>query len=145
MNKLLQFVLLVLVSVSVNAQIRFTHVNPATDEIIVKNFGTTEVDIQQYRLCALFEYVTLSNASVTLVDGSFLLAPLSTVTITWNAASGFNTLQSDLGLYLPMGSFGIAANMVDFMQYGGAGQGRENVAVNAGLWTAGTFLTGTGP
>ena len=35
--------------------------------------------------------------------------------------------------------------MVDFMQYGDFGQGRENVAEAAGLWVAGTFLEGSGP
>ena len=145
MNKFLPFVLLLLSTLGLQAQLRFTFVNPATNEIIIKNFGSTEVDIQQYRLCALFEYANLSSPTVTLIEGSYMMAPGETVTIIWSASSGFNNTASDLGLYMPMGAFSDPANMVDFMQYGNFGQGREGVAVIAGLWTAGDFLTGTGP
>ena len=63
MKKFLHLALLVLTTLSINAQVRFTYVNPATDEITIKNFGSTEVDIQNYRLCALFEYAGLSSAN----------------------------------------------------------------------------------
>ena len=145
MNKLLLLFGMALLSLGINAQIRFTMVDPANAQITIQNFGTEAVDIQQYRLCALFEYASLSNASVSITDGSFNLAGGAAVTINWAASQGFNTTASDLGLYLPMGSFASAANMVDFMQYGDFGQGRENVAEAAGLWIAGTFLEGSGP
>ncbi|MFN0032373.1 MAG: hypothetical protein ACKVOR_09455, partial [Flavobacteriales bacterium] len=125
-----------------HAQIRFTQVTPATDQIKIKNFGASDVDISTYRLCALFNYATLSFAPVSIVSGDFLLSQNEVVTLTW---PGLNNTQSDLGLYLPTGLFTSPAAMVDFMQYGAAGQGREGVADAAGIWTAGTFLTGTGP
>ena len=129
----------------VNAQIRFTEVDPANSLITIRNFGSTAVNIQQYRFCALFEYASLSGINVTLVNGDFNLGPGLSVTIEWLASSGFNATQSDLGLYLPTGGFSDPAAMIDFMQYGAGGQGRENVAQQNGLWQAGTFLTGTGP
>ncbi|MFM9984515.1 MAG: T9SS type A sorting domain-containing protein [Flavobacteriales bacterium] len=125
--------------------IKFTYVSPSTNEIHIKNYGTSTVNIAAYRFCALFEYVNLSDGSVSITNGDFSLSGGEEVALTWNSSNGFNTSASDLGLYLPTGAFSSASAMVDFMQYGAAGQGRENVANAAGLWTAGTFLTGSGP
>ncbi|MFN5294142.1 MAG: T9SS type A sorting domain-containing protein [Flavobacteriales bacterium] len=145
MNKLLLFLGLALFSMGSVAQIRFTQVDPANAQITIQNFGMMAVDIQQYRLCALFEYASLSSGNVTVTSGSLNLDGGATVTVTWNASNGFNTSASDMGLYLPMGSFSDPNNMVDFMQYGDFGLGRENVADQAELWIAGTFLSGNGP
>ncbi|MFM9005414.1 MAG: hypothetical protein ACKOSR_07915, partial [Flavobacteriales bacterium] len=145
MKRLLLLACIALTSVFVNAQIRFTAVNPANSLITIQNFGSASVNIQNYNLCALFEYSSLSGLSVTVVAGSLDLAAGASVTIEWLASTGFNPTASDLGLYLPNSSFSNPASMVDFMQYGAAGQGRENVAQQAGLWQAGTFLTGSGP
>lgn len=139
------FLALVLCCVSpAFAQIRMIAVNPANQQITIKNFGPS-TDISGYRLCGLLEYDTFGTAAVTIISGDYALMENDEVTIQWNATSGFNTSASDIGLYLPTGGFGTAANMVDFMQYGAGGQGREGIAVQAGLWTSGTFLTGTGP
>ena len=43
------------------------------------------------------------------------------------------------------GSFGVATNMIDFMQWGDGGIGREGLAVTNGFWTAGTFINITPP
>lgn len=145
MNKLLLLLGFALLSMGSLAQIRFTMVDPANAQITIQNYGMMAVDIQQYRLCALFEYASLSSADVSVTDGSLNLDAGASVSITWTASAGFNTAASDLGLYLPMGSFSDPANMVDFMQYGDFGLGRENVADQAGLWIAGTFLPGSGP
>jgi Secretion system C-terminal sorting domain len=145
MNKLLLLLALTLLSIVTSAQIRMTKVDPASSLITIRNFGSVTVNIQQYRLCALFEYSSLSGPSVTLADGIFNLGPGASVTIEWAASSGFNPTSSDLGLYLPMGAYSDPANMVDFMQYGTSGQGREGVAQAAGLWSAGAFVTGAGP
>lgn len=127
------------------AQIRLTYVDPASQEIHIKNFGGSSVDITNYRFCALFEYDNLVVPSITILSGDLNLASGEEVALNWAASSGFNTVASDIGLYLPTGSFSSASAMVDFMQYGAGGQGRENVAVAAGIWSAGTFLTGSGP
>lgn len=138
--------LLVLCSTWAVAQLRITMVHPSNHAIRIKNFNPAPIDISSYRLCALFEYTSLNSSNVTIISGDFLLTQNEEVVVAWDALTGFNATASDLGLYLPTGSFGSAANMVDFMQYGAGGQGRENVAVAAGLWTAGTFLqAGSGP
>ena len=124
---------------NVNAQIRILNVDPAGDTVTFKNFGGSTVNIASYRLCSLFSYKTLSSQT-TVVSGSLNLAPDAEVTVFSENYLSLSTTAADLGLYLPTGNFGTAANMVDFMQWGAGGQGRENVAVAKGIWTAGTFV-----
>ena len=139
------FFLFVLMAGISKAQIKLTYVNPVTNEIRIKNFGTTDVDITNYRFCALFEYANIPVGDVSILTGDLNLSANEEVSVSWNSSSGFNQSSSDIGLYLPSGDFALASSMVDFFQYGAGGQGRENVAASAGLWTSGDFLTGTGP
>jgi len=119
-----------------SAQYRIVEVDPAADKITIKNFGSTTEDISAYRLCTLFDYEALSG--LTVESGSLNLAPNDEVVLV---ASGYlNDTAADLGLYLPTGNFGTAANMLDFTQWGSGGNGRESVAVSKGIWTAGTFI-----
>ncbi|OUS01914.1 hypothetical protein A9Q86_04490 [Flavobacteriales bacterium 33_180_T64] len=130
---------------NINAQFRIIEVNPTTEQVKIKNFGSTTVDISAYRLCARFSYNALSN--MTLLSGNLNLAPNAEVEVTvlFSNASVLTDASSDLGLYLPAGSFGDAANMVDFIQWGAGGIGRESQAVTNGFWTAGTFINIASP
>lgn len=124
------------------AQFRIVEVDPSADTVTIKNYGATTQDIGAYRLCALFGYRTLSSQT-TVVSGLLNLAPDAEVTVS---SPGFlNNTASDLGLYLPSGSFGSPAAMEDFMQYGSGGNGRESVAVSKGIWTAGSFVSAAPP
>ncbi|MFY7970961.1 MAG: lamin tail domain-containing protein [Flavobacteriales bacterium] len=140
MKKLL-LICFALLSIHSQGQLRFTMVNPATSQATIKNFGAADADISTYRLCALFSYATLNMAPTSIVSGDLYLSPNEEVTVQWN----LNATASDLGLYLPSGSFGSAAAMVAFVEWGGGMLGRESVAVSAGLWANNTFITGTGP
>lgn len=129
-----------ILSLQVNAQqFKLLEVDPAADTVTIKNFGTTTVDIGSYRLCSIFSYRTLSSQT-TVISGSLNLAPDAEVTVSIPNWLSLSASAADLGLYLPTGNFGVAANMVDFMQWGSGGIGRESVAVTAGFWTAGTFI-----
>lgn len=125
-----------------SAQYRIVEVDPAADTMTIKSFNATTQDIGLYRLCSLFDYKTLSSET-TVISGTLNLAPNAEVTLS---APGFlNDIAADLGLYLPGGSFGSSASMVDFTQWGSGGNGRENVAVTKGIWTAGTFISAPAP
>lgn len=143
MKPLFTLTLLTLFSFKVNAQLRIVEVNPATETIKIHNYGATAVDISTYRLCSLITYRTL-NTQTTVQSGSLNLAANATVVVTVNDAY-LNDTAADLGLYLPSGSFGSAANMVDFTQWGSGGNGRENVAVTKGIWAVGTFISDPAP
>ena len=117
-----------------NAQVRIQSVDPLTDQISFKNYGTVSVDITQWWVCARFVYTCIDV--LTIEDGNPILLPNQTVTV-----SGFNlnNTSSDLGLF-DTPAFSSTSAMQDFMQYGAGGIGRENVAVAKGIWDAGTFI-----
>ena len=151
MKKLIYQIILGIACISfspaiMQSQLRITMVNPMNQTLRIKNFNAAPVDISSYRLCSLFEYSSLNSSNISVISGDFFLSQNEEVIITWTALFGFNETASDIGLYLPSGAYSNAANMLDFMQYGAGGQGREDVAVAGVLWSAGTFLPpGTGP
>ena len=122
--------------------IRLESANPDTKEVVLKNWGTCDANINDLRLCSEFQYATISGLAIT--DGSAIVPPNGTVTINWSvwtpSASG-----ADLGLYVPSGGFNILDNMLDFTQWGSSGNGRENVAVAKGIWSSGDFVSGVAP
>lgn len=122
-----------------NAQIRLLKVDTGNGQITIKNFGGTTVDITGYRFCARFNYSGVTAGMV--VSGDLNLSPDEEVIVSWNVILSSTATNSDLGLYLPTGGFNSAAAMLDFTQWGSAGNGRESVAVAKGIWTAGDFLS----
>ena len=95
------------------AQVRIIEVNPVTETVKIRNFGSSTVDISNYRLCSRIVYRTLSTQT-TVQTGSLMLASNSEVEVTVNGTY-MNDTSADLRLYLPTGSFASSANMVDFM------------------------------
>ncbi|MCC6599120.1 MAG: lamin tail domain-containing protein [Crocinitomicaceae bacterium] len=144
MKKLL-FVFALFLSSVTYGQIKFTTVDPYSKGITIKNFGSSNTNISTYRLNSLLESQTLNQTGVTIISGDFDLSPGESVSVKWNSATGFNMVSSDLCLYLPTGDLDDFTNIVAFMEYNAGGQGRENIAVNAGLWVVNTFVTGSGP
>lgn len=127
---------------SAQANVRIIEVDPSTERVKFKNFGDASLDISSYRLCAKFDYAgSMPLMNMTLLSGNLNLAPNAEVEIT--SAVLLDDNDSDFCLYLGSGSFGSASAMVDFVQWGDGGNGRENVAVSKGIWTAGTFLDDT--
>jgi len=149
MRNILLPLLLTLSTISGLAQIRLISVEPATNTIRIKNFGSSTVDISGYRLCSLIKYTSNLTTGITINEGSLNLAADAEVEIVapGGASSSWQNLQSeaDLGLYLASGSFGSTAAMVDFVQWGSAGHGRESVANSKGIWTTGEFVSGDEP
>ena len=153
MKKLLLLIPLLLLTGLLQAQIRLTSVDPVTQDITIRNFGSTQVDISDYRLCSNLNY-TLNldtDATVSIVSGDLVLSQDEEVTVNWSTAGGLLVAGRDAGLYLPGAPF-IGFNdplqMVDFMQYLGSfpiPMGRENVAATKGIWTTGTFVSGVAP
>ena len=125
-----------------NAQIRLVKVEPSTTQATIRNFGTSMVDISGYWFCTKRTYGPL--ASATIINGSLDLAAGEEIILVVNTASGLSSVASDLSIYIT-NIFGLATNMVDFMQYGDSfsgASGRENEAVSQDFWTAGTFILG---
>jgi hypothetical protein len=149
MRKLFLLTGLFVASFSLLAQgLKFTQVNPANKQVTIKNFGAATVDISNYHFCSLFDYTQPGSGIAgqsTIITGSLNLTPGAEVTLTWNnMGGGMNPNGADMCLYLN-NSCSNPASMVDFVQWGSAGNGREGVANTAGLWVAGTFVTGPAP
>ncbi len=145
-NFYITLLLAVVLHLQTSAQVRIVEVDPVTETVKLHNYGGSTVDVSAYRLCSLFSYRTLSSQT-TLQSGSFMLASNADVVVSI-AGNYLNDTAADLGLYLPTGSFGSSTAMQDFTQWGGSfpdGSGRETVAVNKGIWTAGTFVNLTPP
>lgn len=146
MKKFLRILFLAFIPLTGMAQLQFTEVDPAAQLITLKNFGAAAIDVSGYRMCSLFTYSTGlgSSPQVTVQSGDFNLGAGEEVTFQWATGAGFGPAETgaDLGLYLQSGSFGNPANMVCFMEYGSAGNGREPEAVLAGLWQSGSFVAG---
>ena len=120
-----------------SAQIRMSQVDELTQEVTIRNFGGTQVDVSTWWMCRQpGTYQQLSGLTVT--SGDLLLDPGEEVTIIYTFVLFAGT---GIGLY-DTNSFGNAAALQDYMQYKGVAGFREPLAVTAGLWTAGTFATG---
>lgn len=149
MKKSLLAPTLLLISFLALSQVRIIKVIPSTNTITVKNYGASDVDISGYRLCSLIKYTSNLTSGITINSGDMNLSAGEEVEFVapGGASSSWQDLKvnSDLGIFLPSGSFGSAANMVDFVQWGSGGNGRESVANSKGIWTSGDFVAGDEP
>ncbi len=107
------------------------------DWVELKNTGASSVDVTNYWLCARFSYGRVG--ALTLSSGSGFVIPPGgiIVVVSW---TNLNNTLSDMGLY-SSNLFTSSAAMKDFVQWGGGGIGRESVAMGAGLWGAGDFVS----
>ncbi|PIQ16075.1 MAG: hypothetical protein COW67_04915 [Flavobacteriales bacterium CG18_big_fil_WC_8_21_14_2_50_32_9] len=144
MKKLLQSLLIMLflgTAFNTTAQIRITGVDPAQNLIFIRNYGTTTVDVTGHMLCSKFNY--FSVGSLTVIAGN--PSALGSMQTAWVQGNSLDANGADLGLFLPgtsSGGFGVASNMLDFVQWKTGGNGRESVAVAKGIWTAAAFVCG---
>ncbi|MEM6736135.1 MAG: hypothetical protein AAF620_08715 [Bacteroidota bacterium] len=123
------------------SNVRIVEVDAANDQVTLKNFGEGDADISDFFFCNQRNYVAVSQ---TTNDGADLnLAQNEEITFT----IPIDDNASDVAIYNTGGSFASTSAMVDFMQYGGSftSTGRENVAVEKGIWTAGEFVEGGSP
>jgi len=119
--------------------IRISCVDPTSDKIVIKNFGTTTQNISAWRLCSKFAYTATDIATdLTVMTGNLMLAGGQIVELTGFA---LDDVSADLALYFPTSVFTDTSAMADFTQWGSAGNGRESVADAKGIWTAGNFMS----
>ena len=137
---LLTFILTVSMLTLSNAQIRLKIVNPSTGAVTIHNYGSSTVNIGTYWLCNFPSYDQLNTLTVT--QGSLNLAAGAEVTVI--STVNLTVADSELGLY-NSSTFGSSTAMQDYLQWGSAGHQREVVAVNKGIWVAGTFVSAAAP
>ena len=123
---------------NLTAQVRILKLDPATNSVTLKNFGSSNAPISGYWFCVRPAYAQLSNmTTVTSLDPGEELNIASSI--------NFPVASGEFALY-NSSSFGSSAAIIDFLQWGtGAANSRESVAVAAGLWVADTFITDAPP
>ncbi len=118
--------------ISSQAQVRIFKLDPATNTVTLKNYGSANSPISGLWFCNFPDYAQVNGmTSVTSLD------PDEEVVI--NSTINFDVADGEFGLY-NTNSFGSSSAMEDYLQWGSADHQREPVAVAAGLWDAGTFL-----
>ncbi|PHI21624.1 hypothetical protein CEQ90_02095 [Lewinellaceae bacterium SD302] len=135
---LLLFILGVLINNYASAQTDRLIISEVTasGEIEIFN-GTGEmVNVGPYWLCNFPAYDQLE--SLTVDCGDLNLQPGATVVVSgWDA---FDSNDAEIGLY-SSAAFSNSAAIVSYVEYGSAGHQRSAVAVAAGIWETGMFLT----
>lgn len=121
-----------------NPNPRLKKVNPANNEITIRNFGSTQVNLSNYKLASESNQINLIS-SMTVVQGSLIVPPLGEVVLS---GLSLDLTGGDLTLYQPAADFNNTADMVDFMQWKNAGNPWQNTAVNNNYWASNTFVDG---
>lgn len=109
----------------------------STNWVELFNAGDSEVDISELILCDFPSYPVISE--LTVLSGSTLLPAGGYVVLSWTNLDE----DAEIGLYQAnaQGDFGNANLLIDYMQYASSGHEREGTAVEAGVWTAGEFVS----
>jgi hypothetical protein len=129
--------LLFLSSISVQAQIVINELDISSQQVEIKNQGTSTVNITGYRLCNFPSYPTLSSSLV--ISGS-LSIPAGGLVLINGTGLNLNAADDELGIYLPTGSFSDPLALVDYIEWGFSPHTRSATAVAAGTWTTGNFI-----
>ena len=102
------------------------------------NNGDVNVNLNDYFLC--LGPGTYRRVGDLETEGNVDLAPGEFLVITYDMPNN----EGGLGLYINNSDFTDASTLSDFVQWGASGTARENVAVEAGIWTAGDFVAVVG-
>lgn len=121
--------------------LRVENVDVDLKQITITNYGICAEQIGNYRFCSELQYGLVST--MTLISGGLNVTAGSSTVIEWSAWTP-SAAGADFGLYKE-GAFTSPDAMVDFTQWGTAGNGRESVAVAKGIWGTGDFASGVSP
>lgn len=112
--------------------VRISKLDPNTNSVALKNFGSSTVNISGYWFCNFPAYGQVSSMTSTV-----MLNPGEEINIA--SSVNFAVADGEFGLY-NTNSFGSDTAMEDYIQWGNAGHQRESVAVTKGIWDSGTFI-----
>ena len=113
----------------------FEAVDLVTKKAVLRNVSAADVTVTSaWRMCNFPNYEPFVSADLVIAPGAS-----ATVDIPANLALSAS-VDFELALYLDS-SFGSDASMVAYVAVNAGGHTREAVAVTAGVWTAGSFIT----
>lgn len=118
--------------------------NAGNQLIEIKNIGNATADIGGWWFCNRLSYSQLPTG-VTIPPGDIIVihvgksGPNTSTDIFLSNMVSLNASASDVSFYFNS-TFTSSSSIRDFVQWGSGGNGRESVAVNAAIWTAGDFV-----
>jgi hypothetical protein len=117
--------------------IRITEVHETEQWVELQNTGDAPVDISTAQFCANFRYPEVQQLAIfatdDMGDGDLTLASNEFIALEWDQ---IDASSGDIALYVE-GPFGDPDNIIDYVRWGDSGADREDVAVDAGIWTQG--------
>ena len=140
MKKILPLLLILFFVTDGYSRIRMKRVDVLQGEIEIKNVAGFAYDYNNFQLLINNTVYNLSNMTISSGD---LNAGIDEMIVI----SGFTfPASASVSIWYP-GTFSVGGNpnLVDFMQYGSAGNPYEGSADSAGLWTIGDFVAGNPP
>ena len=123
-------------------ELKILRVDPDNKRITLKNFGVCSIQTLNYILRSGTSETAVFGTSI--VSGSNFLFGGDQVTIQWNAWTP-DAMDGDLALFEPGSDTSTPSGMIDYVQWGAAGNPNEGLAVSAGLWGAGDFVNDIAP
>ncbi|MGC6531389.1 MAG: hypothetical protein ACON34_00145 [Flavobacteriales bacterium] len=123
------------------ADIRMDYLDPSGAQVALKNWGTCDTDVSNYILS--LNGVDVLASTLVPASGDFVLSTDEVVLLDWPALGG-NTI-GDVAVFNPGANTAFLSGLIDYIQWGAAGQAREAQASAAGAWSTGTFVDGLAP
>ena len=134
------------------ANLVISEIDLVANKVEIVNTGASSVNMAGYQWCNLWKgspaYVAVSTGQIVALESTVTTLNLPagavvTFLVPGSSAGSFITdLQGEVGLYTS-GSFGSSTAIVDYVSWGGASSGRDNVAQAKGIWVDNTSVAVT--
>jgi len=138
-------IIILLSTSAINAQVIINEIgttvdfNSSSKWVELKNTGSSMVDVSGLIFCIEPSYPTVGTRSILAGNSDYTIPPGGFLVVSWNS---LGTNEGELGLYREnTPNFGDPANILDYIQYGADGNGRDDVAASAGIWSENEFVT----
>lgn len=150
MKKLLLTLLLSATLIQSPGVIRVKHFDPVLSTLAIMNFVNFAYDYSQFQLSIGNNYYTMAalNHNGNLYMLALAYVYFYNLSLPPSMLAGQEMLAgTSIAIWYPnsLPNNATPANLVDFLEYGSAGHPYESVAVAAGKWTAGDFISVASP
>jgi len=126
-------------STAVGPIIVVNEIIPTGGLVELKNIGDESLDVSSYILCNFPDYERLDALTINC-GGDYMLDAGETLTVELPTTFALDSNDGEMGLYLNT-QYTNSASVIDYVEWGSTGHRRSTVAVSAGIWTTGDFVS----